>query len=93
MIGRVVADDIPLRCTCQARPLLAVARCIRGRWLLHVKVFRQSRVDAELVVEWGTARIRCKACRRWYVVRVRSGDVTHRAEDLPFPSTALSSQR
>lgn len=83
-------DDLPLRCTCSTRPLLAIARPIDGRWLLHLRVHKQHKVYGEMVVEEGVVRIRCRACARWYLVRVRREKVSSKPEDLPRPLAAFA---
>jgi hypothetical protein len=74
---------VDLRCTCRARPILAKAHEFDGRWVLHIKVYKRQQIYAEIILESGsTARIRCRACCRWYTVRVRP-QPTSVQEDLP----------
>ena len=60
-----------LRCTCSTRPLLGRAIILDERWMLHVKVFKRGVVYGEMIVESGVVRIRCRACSRWYTVRIK----------------------
>lgn len=74
-----------LRCPCARRPLLAkYGLDDGGRPFIHVKVFKQSRVYAELVFTSGKVRIRCRECLKWNSVTIRSPEgVSLRREPLP----------
>lgn len=72
-----------LRCTCSARPILAKAHQVDSRWVLHVKVYKRREIYAEVIIESGsTVRLRCRACLRWFTVRIRP-QPTSVQEDLP----------
>lgn len=80
-----MAVPLELRCFCDKKPILAL--CGRdsssGEPFVHVKAHRQQRVQAEVVITSGTARIRCRSCLRWHTVRIKRGDVDARPERLP----------
>lgn len=61
-----------LRCFCRNRPLLATYGIDnKGKLFLHVKIYKQSRIFGEFVVEGGVVRLRCRNCLRWHVVVIR----------------------
>ena len=73
-----------IRCFCSRKPLLAVAGVdSEGKGYVHVKSWRQDRLNAEVVVTEGTASIHCRLCFRWTTVRIVHGDVTSKQEELP----------
>lgn len=74
-----------LRCWCPQKSLLAVVgRDERtGAPIVHVKAYKQAKIIAEVIIESGTARILCRGCSRWHVVRIHHADFDFRVEDLP----------
>jgi hypothetical protein len=80
----VKQEDLPIRCTCSARPILAIARATDdGKWFIHVRVFKQRVVYGEMIVDSGSVRIKCRACSRWYKLTIRMSEVRHELENLP----------
>lgn len=65
---------VDLRCTCPHRILLA--KCGRdertGEPWVHVKA-RVSGHVTEVIVHAGRCRIKCRACSRWYRVKIVEG--------------------
>lgn len=62
-----------LNCFCARRPLLAVYGVDeRGRVYVHVKVYKQRRVFAEMLVLGGTVLMSCRECLRWHKVIFRT---------------------
>lgn len=74
-----------LRCFCRRRPLLAL--CGRdtktGEPFVHVKVFKQDRIFAEVVATEGTVSIRCRECLRWFRVKIVREKLSIKEEALP----------
>lgn len=74
-----------LRCYCRRKPLLAL--CGRdsesGEPFVHVKVFKQDRIYAEVVATSGEVRIRCRECLRWFTVKIKTPKLSISEEDLP----------
>lgn len=64
-----------IRCICARKPLLAVYGVDReGKPFIHVKVYKQSRLYAELFIDGNaTCRIRCRECLRLQKVKIVSG--------------------
>lgn len=71
----LTADPTPIgakgeiRCFCSRSPLLAICAVGRdGRPFIHVKVWKQAKLYAELVVSGNGAEtsIKCRECYRWY---------------------------
>jgi hypothetical protein len=61
-----------LRCICKGEPLLAKYGIDEhGKLYVHVRVFKQREVYAEVLVTGGTVRILCRYCLRWYTVKIR----------------------
>lgn len=78
-------DELEVRCFCNRTPLLAV--CGRDtstkQPYVHVKAWRQRRIFAEVVIESGVARIRCRECLRWHKIVIRRTTVDATVERLP----------
>lgn len=60
------------RCFCARKPLLAVYGLTSGGALvLHIKVFKQKRIYAELFIHEGSSiSIRCRECFRLHNVKI-----------------------
>jgi hypothetical protein len=70
------SNELEIRCFCSRHPLLAVAgRDRHGEPYVHLKVFRQQRIFAEMVATSGVIRLRCRECLRWHTVRIRKTGV------------------
>lgn len=63
--------DVEIRCECSARPILGIFRVEDSYWVFHIKVHKQKRLYAELMVEEGVIRLRCRACERWFRLTVK----------------------
>lgn len=77
-----VVDGEPLRCFCRGKPILAVMKLDnRKKPFVHIKVYKASRIYAEIVFSRGDMRVRCRECYRWHQIRI----VHERAvlEDVP----------
>lgn len=76
-----------LRCFCSRKPLLAIVGSDKktGDAWVHIKVFRQEKIYAEVVVSAkdGCVRIRCRECLRWFVLNIRSEKLEVKEEPLP----------
>ena len=85
-----MGPDNELRCFCSGHPLLArVGKDeLTGGYFLHVKVFKQDRIFAEVVATDGTIRVRCRNCLRWHTVRIRHEKRVHVAEE-PLPDGVI----
>jgi hypothetical protein len=69
-----------LNCFCSRRPLLAMYGIDqRGRPYVHIKVYKQRRVFAEMLVVGGEVSISCRECVRWHRIVFKSS-VDGRAE-------------
>lgn len=77
--------ELEVRCFCARAPLLAL--CGRdtktGDPYVHVKSARKDRINAEVLVTSGSARVRCRECLRWHTIRIRRVNVEHKPEELP----------
>lgn len=60
-----------IRCFCSRSPLLGMWG-VDGHGLpyVHVKVFKQKRLYAEMLFTQGIVRLRCRECFRWYTVKI-----------------------
>jgi hypothetical protein len=56
-------------------------------WVFHVKVYKQKRVYAELVIEYGTLRLLCRECGRWFKLTIRQEP---NIKIPPFPEESSS---
>ena len=73
-----------LRCFCRREPLLAViGQDDDGRWFLHVKVYKQSRIYGEIVATDGKVSVRCRECLRWHHVTIKHESVDSDVGELP----------
>ena len=79
------SESLDVRCFCKRTPLLAVCGkdTISGQPYVHIKTWRQQRILAEVVVESGVARIRCRECLRWHCIRIRTSTLDTSVESLP----------
>ena len=67
----------PLHCFCSRHPLLAMYGIDdRSKPYVHVRVFKQRRIFAELIAHGGDVSICCRECFRWHRIIFR----TQRAE-------------
>lgn len=64
-----------MRCFCTRHPLLAVYGVDdKGELYIHVKVYKQSRVYAELFISADAeVKIRCRECLRMHKIKIISG--------------------
>lgn len=85
------SSNLEVRCFCARKPLIAV--CGRdsktGQPFIHIKSARKDRINAEVVITEGTARIRCRSCLRWHKIRIKLVDIEHKPEELP-PTLKIS---
>lgn len=82
-----------LRCTCSRRPLLAIYGLdTDGQPFLHMKVYKGNRLYAEAVFTGGTARLHCRECLHWHVIRIRGREPHMNSEELPeqIPASMLA---
>lgn len=80
----MTVQDVPIRCDCEKRVLLAIGRPNEdGQWYIHVRVHKSSRLMAEVVVDEGSMRVRCRSCLRWHKITIRHKNVAHNVERLP----------
>lgn len=72
------ADRNEIRCICARSPLLATYdRDARGKYFLHVKVYKQQRIYGEVWVEADAlVKLRCRECLRIQKVRMVSNRPT-----------------
>lgn len=74
-----VGEKGEVRCFCSRSPLLAVFGVGRnGGLFIHVKVWKQNRLYAELVISGKHAEtsIKCRDCYRWYTIFITDSNVT-----------------
>lgn len=81
---------LPIRCECSARPILAIARLSEdGKWVIHVRAYKQHRIYAEVVIDSGSPRIRCRECLRWHQINIKRARVeaveTSPPSEIPLP--------
>jgi hypothetical protein len=70
-----------LRCFCKGEPLLAKYGVDRyGKLYVHVRVYKQREIYAEVLVTDGTVSILCRYCSRWHRVIIRQSGVATLAE-------------
>lgn len=89
-----MATDVPIRCFCPKRCLLAIGRTdALGAWVIHVRVHKGGKLISEVVADHGPLWVRCRECLRWHKLTIRMQSVHHRAEHLPdgitLPPVAL----
>ena len=61
-----------LRCFCSRTPLLAIYGIgPDSRPYLHVRVYKQSRVYAEMLCRGGQVDLMCRECVRWHRITIR----------------------
>lgn len=75
-----------LNCFCIRKPLLAMYGLdSRGRLYVHVKVFKQQRVFADLIAFGGEVAINCRECFRWHTIvfKSSSGKAELRETEVP----------
>ena len=46
----------------------------RGRLYVHVKVYKQRKVFAEVICRDGLVEINCRECYRWHTVTIRKNE-------------------
>lgn len=81
-----------LRCFCSRRPILAFYGVTgRNKLYVHVKVYKQSRIYGEVIIEGGVIRLHCRECLRWHKVKITQPNVASLEEDLQPPSALLGS--
>lgn len=60
-----------LRCICSGHPLLATYGLDeKNKLYVHIKVFKQRRLYAE-VVAYGDVKLHCRQCYRWHLVVIK----------------------
>lgn len=64
-----------MRCFCSRRPLLAkYGRDAKGELFLHIKVFKQTRLYAEVVIGANAeVQVTCRECLRKHKVKIIQG--------------------
>lgn len=79
-----------IRCHCSRSPLLAKwGQMQDGNVFLHIKVYKQRKLYAEVIVESGNViRVRCRDCLRWTAITVKREPIATTSE-LPrkIPTT------
>lgn len=69
-----MSEPQQLRCVCSAHPLLATYGLDeKGKLYVHVKVFKQRRLYAE-VISYGDVKLHCRECYRWHLVVFQKND-------------------
>jgi hypothetical protein len=80
-----------LRCFCSRKPLLATYGVDRrGKLFVHVKIWKQSRIFGELVIEGGLVKICCRDCLRWHRITISDSKASLEESQEPetYPHTA-----
>lgn len=68
-----MSNRIEVRCFCSKRPLLGLAgRDEEGKLFVHVRVFKQKRLYADVVIHEGRVSLCCRECFRWHEVIIRA---------------------
>lgn len=69
------SDRREIRCFCNRKPLLAVYGMDKsGELYIHIKVYKQSRVYAEVFISAdANVKLRCRECLRLHNVRIIQG--------------------
>lgn len=76
-----------LRCFCSRRPILAFYGMTEySKLYVHVKVYKQSRIYGEVIIEGGVVRLHCRECLRWHKVKITQSDTASLEEDLQTPA-------
>ena len=61
-----------LRCFCSRAPLLAMYGVdFDGKLFIHIRVYKQRRVFAEMLCKGGEVAILCRECLRWHRITIR----------------------
>lgn len=85
----VVRRQKELRCFCARTPLLATYGTDNfGKLFVHIKVYKQRRIYAEVLVTAGTVKVKCRECHRWHTVTIREPDIVT-LEETATPSETL----
>ncbi len=79
--------DGDLRCFCSRSPLLAKYGIGEdGKLYVHLKVYKQNRIYAEVHFKQGLVTIRCRECLRWHSVLICDTTYPKLEEvDTPLP--------
>lgn len=72
-----------LRCFCSRAPLLAVYGVDDDGLYVHVKVYKQRRIYAEVLVTRGDISLRCRECGRWQHVVILDNKAELREAPVP----------
>lgn len=92
-------DPIPvgakgdIRCFCSRSPLLGIyAVGEDGKPFIHVKVWKQGRLYAEMVVR-GDAELsmKCRECFRWYTIFIRTDNRQPQIVEIQQPEVENAS--
>lgn len=61
-----------LRCFCTRTPLLAMCGIDKDKRLyVHVKVYKQNRIFAEIFHRGGVVELKCRECLRWHRITIK----------------------
>lgn len=70
MAGGERQNDEEIRCFCRGKQLLGIVKSRRGNTYLHVKVYKNRQIYAEMEMTFGSIKIRCRQCGRWHRVTI-----------------------
>ena len=80
-----VDGKLEVRCFCRRKPLLAI--CGRdtksGEPFIHIRSAKGDKLNVEVVITSGTARVRCRECERWHKIRIKHVNIESEPEELP----------
>lgn len=86
-----------LNCFCARKPLLAMCGVdARGKVYVHVKVYKQHRVFAEIIAYDGEVKLNCRECYRWHTIRFKANnkaELQETAEPAEVRIEEVSSER
>ena len=74
-----------LRCSCNLKPLLAIyGRDKNGQAYVHVRVYKQNRVYAE-VYSTNPIALLCRLCGRWWNIKIVNNEAKLEDRQKPNP--------
>lgn len=77
-------SKLEVRCTCRRTPLLAICGMDdRGFPFIQVKQVKAGQITTHVLVTEGVARVQCRECLRWMVLRIAKRAVSAQQESLP----------
>lgn len=58
------------RCFCRSQPILGMIKMENKKVVFHIKVYKQTRIFAEIFLDSGSMRFRCRECFRIHRVTI-----------------------